>query len=157
MDSAEFAPASLSAYDALPPISALFLIDFDNKAGYTISWQRQSPAPDVAGAFQLDGLEYKSLPSGLHTVTEDLVYFVHDSKNANDSSDGHRRPADASSANLSSRAPDYAGLSAFTNIPCQDADARNARMISVGILVPLTYGRLGRAWTHADGLKELSA
>ncbi|KAK2589827.1 hypothetical protein QQS21_012498 [Conoideocrella luteorostrata] len=109
----------------LPPISALFLIDFDVKAGYTITWKRA--IPDL----ELDGqVEYKSLPSGLHTVRDDLIYFV----------DGA-----------------HAGLSAFVNEPCEEEEARNARMIAVGILVPLSYGRLGRAWRHAERLKELAA
>lgn len=109
----------------LPLIAALFLIDFDVKAGYTITWKRAVPG------LQLDGrVEYKSLPSGLHTVRNDLIYFV----------DGA-----------------YAGLSAFVNEPCQEEETRNACMIAVGILVPLSYGRLGRAWRHAENLKELAA
>ncbi|KAG5931644.1 hypothetical protein E4U53_001665 [Claviceps sorghi] len=108
-----------------PPVAALFLIDFDVKAGYTLTWKRAVPH------LQLDGrVEYKSLPSGLHTVRDDLIYFV----------DGA-----------------HAGLSAFVNEPCQEEQARNARMIAVGVLVPLSYGRLGRAWRHAQGLKELAA
>lgn len=110
----------------LPPISALFLIDFDVKAGYTITWKRA--VPDL----ELDGqVEYKSLPSGLHTVRDDLIYFVHDGA--------------------------HAGLSAFVNEPVEEEEVRNARMIAVGILVPLSYGRLGRAWRHAENLKELAA
>lgn len=109
----------------LPPISALFLIDFDVKAGYTIVWKRAEPG------LVLDGLvEYKSLPSGLHTVSDDLIYFVHE--------DAH------------------AGLSAFVNEPCEEEEARHARMIAVGILVPLSYGRLGRAWRHAESLKSIA-
>jgi hypothetical protein len=109
----------------LPPISALFLIDFDVKAGYTISWKQSKP--DV----ELDGIvEYKSLPSGLHTVPEDLIYFVHNG---------------------------YAGLSAFVNAPVDDTAVRNARMLAVGVLVPLSYGRLGRAWRHAENLKALAS
>lgn len=109
----------------LPPIDALFFIDFDVKKGYTIAWKRTVPGVDVDGR-----VEYKSLPSGLHTVSEDLIYFV----------DGA-----------------YAGLSAFVNMPCDEEEARNARMIAVGVLVPLSYGRLGRAWRHAQGLKDLAA
>ncbi|KAG5919803.1 hypothetical protein E4U61_000552 [Claviceps capensis] len=108
-----------------PPIAALFLIDFDVKAGYTITWRRAVPNVELDGH-----VEYKSLPSGLHTVRDDLIYFV----------DGA-----------------HAGLSAFVNEPCQEEEARHARMIAVGILVPLSYGRLGRAWRHAEKLKELAA
>lgn len=109
-----------------PPIDALFLIHFDVKAGYTILWKQNAPGIDLEGL-----VEYKSLPSGLHTVSEDLIYFVHDSV--------------------------HAGLSAFVNMPCDEEEARNARMFAVGVLVPLSYGRLGRAWRHAEGLKEMAA
>lgn len=118
-------PASTTTLPELPPIDALFLIDFDVKAGYTIAWKRTAPGVEVS-----DAVEYKSLPSGLHTVSEDLIYFVHDSA--------------------------HAGLSAFINVPVEEEEARNARMIAVGVLVPLSYGRLGRAWRHAQGLKDLA-
>lgn len=109
----------------LPPISALFLIDFDVKAGYTIIWKEAVPGLELEGV-----VEYKSLPSGLHTVSDDLIYFVHE--------DG------------------YAGLSAFINAPTDEEESRHARMIAVGVLVPLSYGRLGRAWRHAQGLKDMA-
>ncbi|KAK4123902.1 hypothetical protein N657DRAFT_596813 [Parathielavia appendiculata] len=110
----------------LPPVSALFLIDFDVKAGYTIIWKQAVPGLELEGI-----VEYKSLPSGLHTVSDDLIYFVHDG--------GH------------------AGLSAFVNTPTDEEETRHARMIAVGVLVPLSYGRLGRAWRHAEGLKDIAA
>lgn len=110
----------------LPPISALFLIDFDVKAGYTIAWKQAVPDLELEGR-----VEYKSLPSGLHTVADDLIYFVHDGA--------------------------HAGLSAFVNEPCDEEEARHARMIAVGILVPLSYGRLGRAWRHAEFLKGMAS
>lgn len=119
--------------DALPAAAALFLVVFDVKAGYTIAWRRTA-ADAGAGAdgagIELDGaVEYKSLPSGLHAVPEDLVYFVQGA---------------------------HAGLSAFVNAPTHDAGMRNARMLAVGVLVPLSYGRLGRAWRLAEGLKEVA-
>jgi len=117
---------SPSVLPDLPPISALFLIDFDVKAGYTIVWKQAVPGLELEGV-----VEYKSLPSGLHTVPEDLIYFVHDG--------GH------------------AGLSAFINTPTDEEETRHARMIAVGVLVPLSYGRLGRAWRHAEGLKEMAS
>ncbi|KAK5654140.1 hypothetical protein OQA88_7571 [Cercophora sp. LCS_1] len=119
-------PAVPGALPDLPPISALFLIDFDVKAGYTIAWKRAVPGLELEGI-----VEYKSLPSGLHTVTDDLVYFVHDN--------GH------------------AGLSAFVNERTEEEAMRHARMIAVGVLVPLSYGRLGRAWRHAPALKEMAS
>ncbi|KAK4242429.1 hypothetical protein C8A03DRAFT_29360 [Achaetomium macrosporum] len=119
-------PSAAAILTDLPPISALFLIDFDVKAGYTIVWKQAVPGLELEGT-----VEYKSLPSGLHTVSDDLIYFVHDG--------GH------------------AGLSAFVNRPTDEEETRHARMIAVGVLVPLSYGRLGRAWRHAEGLKTLAA
>lgn len=117
--------SSVVALPDLPPISALFLIDFDVKAGYTVTWKASKPGIELEGT-----VEYKSLPSGLHTVSHDLIYFVHEQ---------------------------YAGLSAFVNAPVEDTASRNARMLAVGVLVPLSYGRLGRAWKHAESLKAIAS
>jgi hypothetical protein len=73
-------------------------------------------------------VEYKCLPSGLHGVKEDLVYFVHGT---------------------------YAGVSAFVQEEA-DAQHRNANFVAVGALVPLSYGRLGRSWLHAAELRQLA-
>lgn len=127
-----------------PPIAALFLIEFDVKAGYTIVWKQAAPGLDLSGA-----VEYKSLPSGLHAVSEDLIYFVHeDASNSNDSGSSSSAPSSDSTG--------YAGLSAFVNLPTDEAGARNARMIAVGVLVPRSYGRLGRAWRHAAALMDMA-
>ncbi|KAL4895668.1 hypothetical protein BDV59DRAFT_191603 [Aspergillus ambiguus] len=112
-----------SAMESPPPIAALFVIRFDIKAGYVISWKRTVPGVEVEGV-----VEYKSLPSGLHNVSEDLVYFIHD---------------------------EYAGISAFVNHPAEEAE-RNAKMFAIGVLVPLTSGRLGKSWRHAPKLKDLA-
>ncbi|KAL9128301.1 MAG: hypothetical protein Q9217_003006 [Psora testacea] len=110
--------------DDLPPVAAAFLLSFDAKAGYTIAWQRSIPGLELR-----ESVEFKSLPSGLHKVEEDLIYFTHDQE--------------------------YAGISAFINKPSGESD-RNAVMLAVGVLVP-SHGRLGKSWKHAKGLKELAA
>jgi len=80
-------------------------------------------------AVPLQGVvEYKSLPSGLHNVQRDLVYFFHDR---------------------------YAGLSAFAKAHA-GADQRNALFVAVGAMLPLKDGRLGRAWLHAANLMQLA-
>ncbi|KAH0827253.1 hypothetical protein AYO21_09100 [Fonsecaea monophora] len=107
-----------------PPILALFLVNFDHRKGYTLGWHRSVDDVPVEGV-----VEFKSLPSGLHNVEQDLVYFIHD---------------------------DYAGLSAFINKADEQAD-RAARMLAVGALVPLEHGRMGRIWRHAESLVELSS
>ncbi|OAT06971.1 hypothetical protein BDBG_03093 [Blastomyces gilchristii SLH14081] len=109
--------------EAPPNVAAIFLIRFDIKAGYTVKWKRSVPEVVVENV-----VEYKSLPSGLHNVREDLIYFVHEQ---------------------------YAGISAFVNHPAAESQ-RNALMLAVGVLVPLSYGRLGKAWRHAAKLKELA-
>ena len=45
----------------------------------------------------------------------------------------------------------YAGISAFANKPAAESE-RNALMLAVGALVPLSYGRMGKSWKHAEGL-----
>ncbi|KAL8733134.1 MAG: hypothetical protein Q9166_002326 [cf. Caloplaca sp. 2 TL-2023] len=76
-----------------------------------------------------DSVEYKSLPSGLHNVQEDTVYFVHNDE--------------------------YAGISSFVKGQAEEAE-RNAVMLAVGALIPLTYGRLGKSWKHAERLRALA-
>ncbi|KAL5380405.1 hypothetical protein PMIN03_003623 [Paraphaeosphaeria minitans] len=106
-----------------PQLSALFLIRFDKKVGYTVAWKRSHATVPLDGA-----VEYKSLPSGLHTLPSDLVYFVHEG---------------------------YAGLSAYAKGEA-GAEDRNARFVSVGILVSRAYGRLGRSWLLASQLRQLA-
>ncbi|KAL8927316.1 MAG: hypothetical protein Q9208_002493 [Pyrenodesmia sp. 3 TL-2023] len=115
---------SNSHNERLPQIAALFLILFDVKAGYTIAWKKSLPGLDIT-----DSVEYKSLPSGLHNVECDTVYFVHDDR--------------------------YAGISSFVNRNAEESE-RNALMLGVGALIPLSYGRLGKSWRHADGLRGLA-
>lgn len=50
---------------------------------------------------------------------------------------------------------DHIGISAFVNKSDTEAE-RNALMLAVGALVPLSQGRLGRSWVHAEKLKELA-
>lgn len=50
---------------------------------------------------------------------------------------------------------EYVGISAFVNEQAKEAD-RNAVMLAVGALMPLSHGRMGKSWKHADGLKELA-
>lgn len=90
---------------------------------YTIAWKECLPDVD------LDGVEYQSLPSGLHSVPSDLVYFTRGR---------------------------FAGVSAFAQGEA-DLQHRNARFAAVGILSSLSYGRLGRSWLHAESLQRLAS
>lgn len=107
----------------VPPIAAAFLVKFDSRKGYTSAWSKSIEDVEVEGI-----VEFKSFPSGLHNVQEDLVYFTHG---------------------------DYAGISAFVNQPSPESE-RNALMLAIGVLVPLSYGRLGKSWHHAEGLTSLA-
>ena len=98
------------------------------------------------GAVELtESVEFKSLPSGLHNVEEDLMYV-------------HQRRNMAGIDHLPRyfiHDEEYAGLSAFINKPAAESD-RNALMLAVGALLPLSYGRMGKSWKYAEGLKELA-
>lgn len=88
-----------------------------------ISWQK------AVDDLKLEGVvEYKSLPSGLHNVEEDLIYFTHEK---------------------------YIGLSAFVRQDDPEA-SRNASMLAVGVLLPIDTGRMGKSWLHAPELKQLA-
>ncbi|SMY21257.1 unnamed protein product [Zymoseptoria tritici ST99CH_1A5] len=105
----------------LPPLVAIFLVVFDQRKGYTITWQRAVSHVD------LDGVEYRSLPSGLHSVDEDLVYFRHG---------------------------EHVGASVFVRGEA-DAAHRNANFAAVGVLVS-QHGALGQVWLHAEELRILA-
>jgi hypothetical protein len=71
------------------------------------------------------------LPSGLHAVQSDLVYFTHEG---------------------------YAGLSAFAKGDAS-AEDRNANFVAVGVLLKKEgkYDRLGRGWLLAGRLEKIAA
>lgn len=50
---------------------------------------------------------------------------------------------------------DYAGISAFVSGVAAESE-RNARLVAVGILVPLSSGRLGQSWLHTQHLQDLA-
>lgn len=56
----------------LPPICALFLTKFDVHTGYELKWFK-SLDDDV---YPSKDLEFKSIPSGLHSVNTDTICFV---------------------------------------------------------------------------------
>jgi hypothetical protein len=97
-----------------------------NYNSYTIAWKRTTTDIPLENA-----VEFKSLPSGLHSIQSDLVYFTHEG---------------------------YAGLSAFAKGDAS-AEDRNANFVSVGILVKREgkYGRLGRGWLLAARLEKMAA
>ncbi|XP_072013324.1 DENN domain-containing protein 11-like [Amphiura filiformis] len=90
-------------------IVAIFVVAFDTHRGNIIEWCQPE---DV----NLEGVEFKAMASGAHTVVSDFIYF---------------------------RKDDYYGLSCFENMHVDSAEERGARMKSVGILAT-TYTTLYR-------------
>ncbi|KAK6437269.1 hypothetical protein LTR95_006537 [Oleoguttula sp. CCFEE 5521] len=106
-----------------PSIAALFLIVFDRTRGYTIAWSRSLPGVD------LEGIEFKCLPSGLHSVREDVVYFNHGA---------------------------YAGVSAFAAVDA-DSEHRGRQFAAVGTLVKVHRREpLGHSWLCIETLQALA-
>lgn len=56
----------------LPPICAMFLTQFDVHTGYELKWFRSVDDETYTGK----DLEFKSIPSGLHSVSSDTICFV---------------------------------------------------------------------------------
>ncbi|CCE64751.1 hypothetical protein TPHA_0I02480 [Tetrapisispora phaffii CBS 4417] len=54
------------------PLSCIFLSQFDMKQGNIIVWSMQSKNSTI----NLSGIEFKSLPSGIHEVACDVVNFI---------------------------------------------------------------------------------
>jgi hypothetical protein len=55
----------------IPPLAAIFLTHFDDIKGQTILYYRSLPNVPATG------IEHKTLPSGLHLLTTDEIYFTH--------------------------------------------------------------------------------
>lgn len=91
---------SLQILSEADHIVAVFVVAFDTKAGNVIEWRLPE---DV----DLDGIEFKAMTSGSHTLKTDFVYF---------------------------RKSNLFGLACFENMPVANASERGARMKSVGIL-----------------------
>ncbi|ODQ63847.1 hypothetical protein NADFUDRAFT_80012 [Nadsonia fulvescens var. elongata DSM 6958] len=52
-------------------IHTLFLVKFDHRKGYILEWYKQ-----IDDSIPLENIEFKSLPSGIHSVSSDVVYFT---------------------------------------------------------------------------------
>lgn len=83
-------------------IVAIFVVTFDPRSGNMMEWC----LPEET---DLDGVEFKAMASGSHTLMRDFVYFRKDS---------------------------LYGLACFENMPVESEIERGARMKSVGILSP---------------------
>ncbi|KAK7114733.1 DENN domain-containing protein 11-like [Littorina saxatilis] len=91
---------SLAALAESDFVAAIFVVAFDTRSGNMVEWC-------LPEDIDLDGVEFKAMPSGSHTLDRDFVYF---------------------------RKEGLYGLSCFENMPVESEIERGARMKSVGIL-----------------------
>ncbi|KAI8643641.1 hypothetical protein BD408DRAFT_481947 [Parasitella parasitica] len=101
-------------------IIAVFVVQFDVHQGNVIEWQYPEE-------FDLKGVEYQAICSGLHRIENDIIYF--------------------------SRENGY-GVSVFRNMP-SDVE-RGAYMKAIGIIVQPTQdtGICGEVWNHQAFLQQ---
>ncbi|KAF8264240.1 hypothetical protein EI94DRAFT_1738825 [Lactarius quietus] len=106
-----------------PPqdIVAIFRASFHPTQGSVLDWSLKA-----SDDLQLDGVEFSSLPSGLHLVEEDVVYFT---------KDGLR------------------GVCIFTRRETPEEGQRGYRLFSIGVL--LAPSVRPRPWRHVPALKAL--
>lgn len=87
----------------------------------------------------LDGVEFKSMASGSHRITNDFMYVSPPAPNQRlvlSSSLPHPSRFVSSSSSRYFRKGCYFGLACFANMPVESELERGARMKSVGILCP---------------------
>ncbi|CAB4441556.1 unnamed protein product [Rhizophagus irregularis] len=109
--------------DHVPNVVAIYIVRFDTKRGNVIEWQYPED-------FDLKGIEFQALPSGLHAVNQDIIYFTR---------------------------PPFIGVCVFRNEPTFDQSLdRGAHMAAVGVLVTPTAetGLCGRPWNHLEFLQN---
>ncbi|KAH9954085.1 hypothetical protein BC827DRAFT_1262315 [Russula dissimulans] len=103
-------------------IIAIFHASFHPTRGNILDWSLKA-SDDV----QLDGVEFSALPSGLHLVEQDVVYFTKDSQR---------------------------GVCIFRRRPTSEHGHRGFRLSSLGIL--LARSIRPRPWRHVTALKALA-
>lgn len=115
------------AKDELPEIVAVLVAAFHSRQGYQILWSK--------GQVDLSGCEYKTLPSGVDKVQEDVIYFTKST---------------------------CIGLAAYKNL---QAPAMHGRQdfycISIAVLIQndssnLRHQRLNRIWLYNSVLRDLA-
>ncbi|KAJ7844646.1 hypothetical protein B0H13DRAFT_2096329 [Mycena leptocephala] len=104
-------------------IVAIFHASFHPTQGNIIDWSLKANDD-----LNLDNLEFSALPSGLHLVEEDVVYFTKDGQH---------------------------GVCVFRRRKTVDQGHRGFRLSSLGIL--LAKSARPRPWKHTSSLKELTS
>ncbi|KAG6373655.1 hypothetical protein JVT61DRAFT_6320 [Boletus reticuloceps] len=102
-------------------IVAIFHASFHPTKGNMVDWCLKA-----SDDLQLDGVEFSTLPSGLHLVERDVVYFTKDS---------------------------HPGVCVFRRRRTTERGQRGFRLSSLGIL--LINSTRPRPWRHVDALKTL--
>ncbi|KAF5319402.1 hypothetical protein D9619_008555 [Psilocybe cf. subviscida] len=100
---------------------AIFHVSFHPTKGNTIDWS-QKTSDDLS----LEHIEFNALPSGLHLVEQDVVYFTKDGQH---------------------------GVCVFRRRQTNEAGHRGVRLGSLGIL--LAKSHRPRPWRHVGALKDL--
>ncbi|KAL0572215.1 hypothetical protein V5O48_009750 [Marasmius crinis-equi] len=112
-----------SSLSSRQDLVAIFHASFHPTRGNVIDW-----ALKTSDDIELDNLEFSTLPSGLHLVDQDVVYF---SKN------GHQ------------------GVCAYRRVKTAEQGQRGFRLSSLGILV--AKSARPKPWCHVAALKDLIA
>ncbi|KAG7087342.1 hypothetical protein E1B28_013318 [Marasmius oreades] len=102
---------------------AIFHASFHPTRGNVIDWSLKA-SDDI----ELDNLEFSTLPSGLHLVDQDVIYF---------SNNGHQ------------------GICAFRRVKTAEEGQRGFRLSSLGILV--AKSARPKPWLHISALQDLIA
>lgn len=88
-------------------LKCVFVLRFDTNQGNVLEWTYPK------NFLGMDGIEFKGIPSGLHTVTADRVFL---------------------------QQAGYYGVACFNNTPTDEEGQRGARMCSVGCLMETAEG-----------------
>ncbi|TIA97910.1 hypothetical protein E3P94_02676 [Wallemia ichthyophaga] len=105
-------------------ILGLFVTSFEPGVGNSIIWKYKNPSNDEDP--EMDGVEYTSMPSGMHLMNSDEIYFTTEG-------DNH-------------------GIAIYRKIPSADQHERGVKMFSVGVITRGTY----TPYDYLPELEELS-
>ncbi|KAF9970164.1 hypothetical protein BGZ73_007214 [Actinomortierella ambigua] len=106
----------------LPRIDIIFVVRFDTKRGNVLEWTSDNEE-------DLSGIEFSAMPSGLHNVSSDVIYFRH---------------------------REYVGVAAYVSVAIDSVADRGALMAAVGVLIKpcADSGRCGQVWRHVEFLQS---
>lgn len=122
----------------IPPVLSVFLVKFDNRKGNTIVWSKSVPGK---GDVLQRGLEFRAMPSGLHSVQSDVIYLVQPRRAGNNGLELLEGLAVFCQKKDNPLATDRNGIEMFSlGILCDWADSTSATT---------------HCWVYVDALKDL--